>query len=299
MTPPFEVIVIGQCTMDHLAVVDPFPKPDSKTQCHTLRIEGGGPAATAAVALARWGVSCAFFGVVGGDSFGAAIRRSLEQEGVDATGLQVRAGHESQVAFILCHPSTDQRTIVYRAPTGPALRADEVDLDWVRSARALHVDGLGMEAALAAAKTAHRAGVPVIVDAGSFRPGMQELAGASDYFVASEPFARAVLDGGDNPAEACRRIAAWGPRRLAGVTLGAKGYLAWIRGRLVQRPSIQVEAKDTTGCGDLFHAAITFGAVQQWPTEQSLDLAAWAAAQCATAVGGRTGIPSLAEWPGR
>jgi sulfofructose kinase len=80
-----------------------------------------------------------------------------------------------------------------------------------------------------------------------------------------------------------------------GVTLGSKGYVAWVEGRVIQRPAYPVAAVDTTGCGDVFHAGFIYGLIQGWKTEQSLDFAAWSAAMVSLRVGGRSGIPTLQE----
>ena len=47
-----------------------WPSLDSKCEFHGLVIQGGGPVATAVVALSRWGLSCHFAGVVGDDLSG-------------------------------------------------------------------------------------------------------------------------------------------------------------------------------------------------------------------------------------
>jgi sugar/nucleoside kinase (ribokinase family) len=66
-------------------------------------------------------------------------------------------------------------------------------------------------------------------------------------------------------------------------------------GRIIERPAYQAKAVDTTGCGDLFHAGFTYGIVQGWDVEKSLDLGAWSAAMVSRKLGGRAGIPSLGE----
>jgi ribokinase len=157
----------------------------------------------------------------------------------------------------------------------------------------VHTDGLFAEATLAACKAAKEAGVPVVVDAGSMREGMLELAGLSDYYLASETFANSLVGQG-KPREACEKLAELGPR-VVGVTLGHRGYVALVDGRVIERPAYDVDAIDTTGCGDVFHAGFTYGVVQGWDVEKSLDFGAWAAAMVSRKVGGRAGIPSRAE----
>lgn len=76
---------------------------------------------------------------------------------------------------------------------------------------------------LAACKAVRQAGGQVVVDAGTLRERPLDLARHSDYFVASQTFARALV-GHDNPLKACRKLAEFGPG-VTGVTLGEKGYL--------------------------------------------------------------------------
>jgi sulfofructose kinase len=288
-----QVYGLGQCSLDYIGSIEAYPPPDVKCEFSDMVIQGGGPVATALVALARWGLSCAFGGVLGDDLFGGMIKASLDAEGIDTSGLLVRKGFDSQFAFIAAEPGVGRRTIFWRRPTGAPPSPDEIDYNIIRGAKAVHTDGLFAEAALAASKAAKEMGVPVVVDAGSLREGMLELARLSDYYLASETFARALVGDG-NPLEACKKLAELGPR-VVGVTLGPKGYIALEGGRTIERSAHQVEAIDTTGCGDVFHAGFTYGVVQGWDVAKSLDLGAWAAAMVGRRLGGRAGIPTREE----
>ena len=290
---PVQVFGLGPCSLDYIAKVPAYPPPDVKCEFYELVIQGGGPVATALVALARWGLSCGYVGVIGDDPFGTMIRTSLEEEQIDISGLLVRKGFESQFAFIAAEPVVGRRTIFWRRSTGSPPSSQEINFSRVREARILHTDGFFHEASRAACQEARKAGAWVVVDAGSPREGILDLARLSDYFIASEPFAAALV-GENNPVEACRRVASLGPR-VVGVTLGSKGYVAWVEGRVLQRPAYPVETVDTTGCGDVFHAGFIYGLVQGWETEKSLDFAAWSAAMVSRKMGGRSGIPTLRE----
>ncbi|HEC98828.1 MAG TPA: sugar kinase [Proteobacteria bacterium] len=290
LTPDIQVFGLGQCCLDYIGKVDAYPPPDVKCEFSDMVIQGGGPVATALVALARWGVSCTFAGVVGDDLFGSSIKASLDVEGIDTGGILVRKGFASQFAFIVAEPGVGRRTIFWRRPTGPPPNPEEIDYSLIRKAKVLHTDGLFIEASLAACRAAKEAGVQVVLDAGSLREGMLDLARLSDYFLASETFAKALI-GADKPLEACYRLAGFGPR-VAGVTLGPKGYVALAEGAIIERPAYPVEAVDTTGCGDVFHAGFIYGLIQGWDAYNSLDLASWAAAMVSLKPGGRAGIPS-------
>ena len=290
-----DVFGLGQCCIDNIGRIPKYPPPDAKCEFHDLVEDGGGPVATALVALSRWGSRCAFVGLIGGDRFGRAIRESLDREAVDTSGLVVRDGCESQFAFIVAEPGLGRRTVFWRRPTGSPPAPDEIDLELLGTARVFHTDGLFPEASLAAARAAREAGVTVSVDAGSLREGMLELAALSDHFIASEAFA-ASFAGDTSPLDVCRRLAAVGPR-VVGVTLGSRGYVAVADGREIRGDAYQVEAVDTTGCGDVFHAGYVHGLLKGWSLEARFDFAAWAAAEAAKTLGGRRGIPRLEDDP--
>jgi sulfofructose kinase len=286
-----QVFGVGQCSLDYVGRIERFPLPDTKCEFQNLTIQGGGPVATALVALSRWGVPCAFAGVVGDDPFGDTIRQSLETEGVDLSGLMTRTPAASQFAFIAAERQDGRRTIFWQRPTGAPLQPEEVQIPLLKQCQALHTDGLFPEATLAACREARRAGIPVFVDAGSWREGMPEIARCSDYFIASEACGMAISEGGA-PLEACRKILEFGAQ-VAAVTLGSRGYVALTSGgQCIEKPAYTVDAVDTTGCGDMFHAGFLYGILKGLSVEESLDLAAWSAAQVSLKLGGRAGIPS-------
>jgi ribokinase len=290
--PPL-IFGIGQCSLDYLGRIDDYPPADTKCEFSGLVIQGGGPVATALVALSRWGLSCAIAGVIGDDAFGRMIETSLRDEGIDTSSLVVRPNGTSQFAYIVVEPKAGRRTIFWQRPTGTPLKPYEISEDKIRTATILHTDGLLIEASLHACRIAHQAGIPVIVDAGTLREGMLDLASLSDYFIASETFARQFWKNG-SPLDACAMLLEHGPS-LAAVTLGAAGYVARYGNTVISKPAYPVASVDTTGCGDVFHAGFIFGLVSGWDYEMCLDFAAWAAAQVSLQMGGRKGIPTLSE----
>jgi sulfofructose kinase len=297
MIKPFEVYGIGQCCIDYIVKIDQYPAPNTKHEFSEMLIQGGGPVATALVALARWGISCTFCGVIGNDEFGRKIQQSFDDEGIDTSGLIVREKGHSQFAFILAEPGTGRRTIFWRRPTCQFPKADELNYDHIRNSKVIHTDGLLMDASLAVSKAAKEAGIMVVVDAGSLREGMIELARYSDYFIASEKFSTQYING-TSPIETCQKLAELGPK-LTAVTLGERGYVAFCQGKIIQEPAYDANPVDTTGCGDVFHAGFIYGLIQEWRMEKCLDFSAWAAAMCSLRLGGRDGIPSVQDWKSR
>ena len=60
-----DVYGLGPCAWDYIGQIEKYPSPDLKCEMSSMLMQGGGPVATALVALTRWGFSCSFCGVVG------------------------------------------------------------------------------------------------------------------------------------------------------------------------------------------------------------------------------------------
>lgn len=284
---------LGQCCWDTLAEVDGYPEADSKAEALAWEEQGGGPVATALMALARLGVACRFAGVVGDDDAGGEIREALRTEGIDLTFLIVRPGCASQRAFIVVERGSGRRTIVWRRPTGAPLRPEELHADFLTGSSFLHLDGLMAGASLAAAREARSRGIPVMVDAGRDRPGMRELAGIADYLVAAERF---FLDlGWDGTISHFRELAAGTGAPVVTVTLGKRGSLTWAGEEPFPVPAFPVEAVDTTGAGDVFHGGYIYGILRRWGLRETVSFASALAALKCRFLGAQRGIPRLSE----
>lgn len=283
---------IGQCSWDFLATVDTYPPADSKQEVLQWEEQGGGPVATALVALARLGVRSTFHGVVGDDEWGVRIRRSLDKEGIDCSGLVTRSGALSQRAFIVVEGSAS-RTIFWQRPTGEPLSQGELSSHYLDGSSFLLLDGLMVEVSLAAAGDARQRGIPVMLDAGRLRPGMADLARTCDYVVAGEQFAYDL--GWDGREESFSGIARSIGAPVVTVTCGTRGSLTWRGGELLRQQAFPVQAVDTTGAGDVFHGGYLFGLLQGWELSAVLPFASAMAALKCTRMGGRSGIPVLSR----
>lgn len=288
-----EVVGIGQCACDLIGAISEFPAVDQKTEVQQLHIEGGGPVASALVALARLGVGTAFFGRVGGDDFGERIRAGLVAEGVDSRGLFTDWQGSSQLAFIAVDQAGRRNIFCHRGTAQP-LRDNEVDLDVIRQARVLHLDGQQIDAAVIAARAGRDAGVTTVLDGGTLRDTTWALLPLIDHLVVSEKFA-AQYAGPGTPAEQLARLLETGAA-AAVITAGEQGCWGQVAGdEVLFQPAFRVTAVDTTGCGDAFHAGYIYGLLQNWSLAERLRFAAAVAAIKTRRHGGRSGLPTLVE----
>jgi ribokinase len=287
-----DVVGLGYCSYDYLAVVPQRPEFDADTQSLAdFATDGGGPVSTALVALARLGARTAYIGVLGDDAHGQALGAMFAAEGVDCTRLRWAAGCHSQVCVILVEQRTGRRSILCHRPNCPSPALDDADFALVASARALHLDGHHMYDAIQAAQFARSRGILVSLDANRPREGLGQLLPHVDLLIASGPFASAFT-GLKDPSEAAEILHRIGPRIVV-VTQGERGCIWVSEGERGTSPGFPVKAVDTTGAGDAFHGAFLFGHLKGWPLAQSAEFANAVAAINCTRLGGRSGLPTL------
>jgi sulfofructose kinase len=280
-------------TVDFLALVPRLPGPDEVFPLDRLDVQGGGPVATALAAAARLGTNCAFLGAVGGDRWGDAIVDDFRAFGVATDNLVRRSGGVSPHSVILVEAPTGRRSILYSKGSLTGLVPEELPADLIRRADALHLDGFDIDAAVAAARIARAAGVPVSLDGGAGEPwpGLPELLPLVDVLVVAAQFAR-HLTGEDEPGSALAGLMRWGARQAV-ITDGARG--AWFldgNGASGHVPAFEVEVVDTTGAGDTFHGAYLHAFLAGAPIAGCVRLGAAAAALKCASLGGRSGLPT-------
>ncbi len=290
----FDVVGLGQCSVDILGVVSPYPPLDVKAETQALELQGGGPVATALVAVSRLGLKTAFIGKVGDDLFGTLILQGLKKERVDVAGVVTAPGKTSQTAFIAVEKKSGKRTIFWNRGTAFPLTELEIPAETIAAARFLHLDGLHIQASMRAARIARENGIPTMLDTGTFRPEILDLMPLVDFPIVGEGFANA-LTGNKDLYEALEKLRKHGAK-TAGITLGPRGAMGIDEGgEVFMQKAFPVEAADTTGCGDAFHGGLIFGILQGYPLRKVFRFAAATAALKCRKIGGRAALPTLPE----
>ena len=288
----FDIAALGFCSNDYLALLPEIPI-DNKVQILEHLVQGGGPAATAAVAAARLGKKTAFISIVGDDDPGQTIIRDLEKENVYTGGMKIRKNCNSAIAYCWVDKTTGARSVAWSRGNLPELEADEVDLEMIRNAKILHLDGHNPKAALAAAKEARKHGVKVSIDAGTLRDGIKEILEYVDILIASEMFARQYT--GENDLEKAIYKLASNGAEVVGVTMGKNGSMTLQNGQLFRAGTFPVIPVDTTGAGDVYHGAYCVKYLETVDPMECMRCASAVAALKCTKTGGRTGIPTRSE----
>lgn len=288
-----QVVGLGQACVDYLGRAPCYPPENGKVELLDLRMQCGGPASTALVTLARFGVHTSFLGSISDDYFGNKIVQNLKDQGVDISFLKVTPGLTSQFAFIAISKE-GQRTIFWHRGSAPPISASEVDLSPFVNAKILHIDGLMVEACIEASRQAKSRGITVVMDAGTMREGSKELVSLVDVLIASETFAKPLVGEGADPKTVLKVLRDLGPRHVV-ITLGHKGSVGLNDDGLYEQPAFRVNAVDTTGAGDVYHGAYIYALLQGETMANCMRFASAAAALKCKQIGAQTGIPTLEQ----
>lgn len=290
------VLCVGHAVQDFVFTVPQLPTRGEKYRASAFETVGGGPAATAAVAIARLGGRARLAARVGDDAIADVVVAELERYGVDCALVRRFGGCGTSLSAVMVD-AAGERMIVNHLdaslprdpawlPAPSALGAQAVlgDVRWPEGSR--HV--------LAAARAAR---IHAVLDADKPMPPDPELRAsllAAASHVAFSADGLADLTGDRDPARALERVAAsldaW-----CCVTAGADGVYTCSGGVLAHQPAYRVPVVDTLGAGDVWHGAFALALAEGRDEPTAVRFAQAAAALKVTRGGGRAGAPARAE----
>jgi sulfofructose kinase len=286
------VLCVGHAVQDFVFAVPALPDRGEKYRATHFETVGGGPAATAAVAISRLGGRAVLAARVGDDAVAAMIVSELEGHGVDCTHVRRCHGHGSSVSAVLVD-GRGERMIVNH------LDADmPVDASWLPAvaatgAGAVLADTRWPQGALVALQAARASGLPAVLDADRPIPADGALLSAATH-VAFSADALADFTGIADPREALARVAPGLPGWCC-VTAGRDGVYAFEGGAIRHMPGFEVDVVDTLGAGDVWHGAFALALAEGRPEREAVRFASAAAAIKVQRRGSRTGAPTRAE----
>lgn len=262
MAKKYDVIALGELLID-------FTMNGQSEQGNNMfeACPGGAPCNVLAL-LNKMGKKTAFIGKVGKDQFGALLRDTITEAGIDATNLMVDENVNTTLAFVHTFPDGDREFSFYRNPGADMmLTADEVNPEVVKDTKVFHFGTLSMthegvrEATKKAVETAKANGCLVSFDP-NLRPPLWsslDLAkeqmeygfGKCDILKISDNEIQFV-SGKEDYDEGIAYLQETYNIPLILLTMGKDGSRAYYKGMRVERPGFSVKAIETTGAGDTF-----------------------------------------------
>ena len=290
---PLRVACVGHAALDHVFEIDMFAAEPTKTLARRYRARAGGMSLHAAMAASRLGATVRLLGRVGDDTSAAFLRERLREAGVEARGLESVPRTQTSLAAVIVDAQGARQIYIHR---GNAIeRAHALNTRQLEGADVVLADPRWLDGAAAALTWAREHGVPSLLDADvAPLPALDRLVPLARWVAFSEP-GLALWARGRPRDEALAAARASGPT-LALVTLGPDGA-RWSEGngpaKQVQPPA--VTAIDTTGAGDVFHAALAVALTEGQSTPEAVRWACAAAAFKCEAGFGAEGAPTRAE----
>ncbi len=289
-----EVVGIGAALLDILVTVDSYPQEDTKLQSLQTKFQGGGPCFTGLVAVSKLGVSSCYMGTLGDDMYGDYVRNAFDTYNVGRENVRTIPNSQSFHSVVLLNISNASRTCVWNRGTVTPPTYDDIDLDVLKNAKYLHLDGHQMECAIYASQKAKEFGVKVSLDAGSPYPGIDRLLPLVDVLIPSEEFSLKVTGRATAEEAAAQLYEKYHPEVLI-ITQGSRGGFIWEDGKAVRYPVFPVDALDSNGAGDTFHGAFVAARVKGMEVAEAAAFASATSALKCTRVGAQEGIPGFEE----
>ncbi|WP_086841580.1 PfkB family carbohydrate kinase [Amycolatopsis kentuckyensis] len=276
------MLLAGLCTVDVVQRVEELPAPGEKVQSLQVDVAAGGPATNAAVTAAALGAEATLLTVLGAHPLAALARADLESQGVRVVDLAPSLADPPPVSAVAVRDRDGERTVVSRNAEDATFLGKVPD-SGVGGAEVVLVDGHHPGLAVAVAKAARAAGVPVVLDAGSWKPVLDELlplvdvAACSAHFTAPEPGLH------ERGVPTVITTAGPGPVRWSTAD-GGSGEV----------PVPAVEARDTLGAGDVWHGALAVAVTRERTVTDRIRFANEVAAERVRHVGPRSWTTAIA-----
>ncbi|HEV7908588.1 MAG TPA: PfkB family carbohydrate kinase [Pseudonocardiaceae bacterium] len=239
------VLCVGLTTVDVVQRVAEFPEPGEKIQSVSVDLVPGGPAANAASAVAALGNRAMLLTALGSDPVADLAKAGLARRGVDVRDVIADTPRGPSLSMVVVRERDGERTVVSRNAAEFELPATVDGLGTlVAQSDVLLLDGhLGPLARLAAHE-AKKADLPVVLDAGSWKPVLHELLPLVDVAACSSAFSLSEQE-----------------LHARGVPLVIRTHgadpVTWSRGASTGEQAVAaVRARDTNGAGDVWHGAL-------------------------------------------
>jgi sugar/nucleoside kinase (ribokinase family) len=290
----------GLCVVDLVQRVARPPGADEKVTALSRELVAGGPATNAALTFAVLGGQARLVTAVGSRALGAVVRADLERPGLTLVDL---AGDdpsfEPNVSSVVVVDGTGERSVV-SLDSGPAdgsgwgaiVPAALAGAEQHHGPDVVLLDGHYPAVAVEVATWARARGIPVLVDAGRWKPQFAKLLSLADEVVCSGDFAGPT---GAGFAEVAAYLHGAGARVVA-QTHGPVAIDVSIDGRRDRVTVPSVPVTDTLGAGDVLHGAYAFHRAEGVDPAEALRRAAEVASFRCRFAGSRTWVGA---WPAR
>ncbi len=282
-------LFIGLNTIDIQFLVDKFPETNTKTLVDKSSIYTGGPATNAAITFSVLGGNSALVTFIGDHFFSDFIINELDSYNVKLYDAGSNISTGAVISTIITSGDTGYRTI-FTVDPGKNTKTinnyrlfSDISKNELKSSNIVLIDCFYIEAAVTIAREAKKLSIPVVIDGGSWKKGMEDLMDFVDIAICSENF---YPPGLKTSQEVLDYLSLKNCKKMA-ITRGERQIIykdGNING-VVDVP--EVTTVDTLGAGDIFHGAFCFYFLKENNFAEALGKAAAVAAESCRYLGTR------------
>ena len=285
------ILLAGVAVADFVFNVGNMPVKAEKYRAKDAFFSGGGNAANSAVAVKRLGGEAVLAARIGTDIIGDIVLNDLKNEDVDVSQIRRVAGGNTSFSSIYVDDDGERQIMNYR---GQGL---DIPVDWLEDLPKIDTvlaDNRYPPLTRKAIEVAKSREIPIVIDAEPpFEAEVVQDAthiafsyqGIKNFTCIEEPEAALIKASDELNTWVC-------------VTDGANGTYFLENGIPFNIPPVAVEAVDTLGAGDVWHAAFALMLAEGAGTRDAIIFANAAGTIKCTRVGGRNGAPSREEVEG-
>lgn len=285
---------IGANVCDTLITAPCYPKEDTKLCVTDIIMSGGGPCATGLCAASKLGADCSYIGNLTDDSAGQFLVSDMTKYGVSSDCVRIKPGFISFSSYILLADDTTSRTCVFHRGNVPETPLDEEQINEIKNAHVLMIDGNSMATALEGVKIAKENGTKILYDAGGLYEGVEKLLPYADVLIPSEEFSLGHT-GCDSVEKAAVKLYEMYSPEILVITRGKKGGILYDGKEIKEYAAFTVDAVDSNGAGDVFHGAFAFAITQNMDYKKACIFSSAVSALKCTKTGARTASPTYDE----
>ncbi|MEL6488899.1 MAG: PfkB family carbohydrate kinase [Cyanobacteria bacterium J06621_3] len=246
-------LFIGVTTLDCIYQAEHPPAANEKVVALKSLMVAGGPATNAAVAFSQLGRNnqAVLSSVLGEHPVTELLREDLQGQGVTIADLSPDRLGPPPVSSIVVSANSGDRAVISRSAEEMKVEASKVSEDLLEGIDIVLIDGHQMAISAQVAQWAKQKQIPIVVDAGSWKPNFESVLSMATAVVASANF---YPPGCGNSGEVLDYLRSLKIQNIA-ITQGSDPIL-YLEGEETKTLDVpQVRAIDTLGAGDIFHGA--------------------------------------------
>ena len=295
-----KIVVLGSTNTDMVIAGKKIPVPGETVSGGTFMMNPGGKGANQAVAVARLSAkkgACVFIAKVGDDLFGRDTAVRMKKDGIDAR-LVIDKKEPSGTALILVDAKGQNVISVALGANGTLSPKDVAPFKKdIESAAALVMQlETPIETVAWAAKIAHDAGVPVILNPAPAQKLPKSLYPLVDWITPNETEAELLTGVKVVDAASAGKAADVLKKRGVGhvvITMGSKGAYCGDCRKIY--PCRKVKAVDCVAAGDTFNGAFAVALAEGRTCADAIAFAQKASAISVTRPGAQASVPFRRE----